>query len=358
METKQPIELGQQGMETEQKVESEKSVDFSDNTTGEDVSTSKLKILKSVWAFCLQHKLIAAVASVGVLLGGIGTFYSAFRSNSSDTTTNIEEVIIINHAPKSAELVEVEKKFKKIEENPDASVLDRAVVEAYRLKQAGKIDDSIEKWSSIANISEGIDNDLAAGAWFAVGTLSMQKGKKDEEILVYSYDKSIFLPGYLDKPFLLTTSYLGQDVNRDIIEKAISFFNHAIRLKSDFSEAYLNRGSAKFALKKHNEAITDYDKVLELDPDFVEVYTNRGIAKNALGKHKEAVADHDKTILLKPDFAAAYNNRGIAKVDLGQYESAILDYNETIRLKPDFAGVYSNRGIALAALGQYESALC
>ena len=175
-----------------------------------------------------------------------------------------------------------------------------------------------KKWRSIANIAEGNDDDLAAGAWFAVGVLHMQKDVKGEDISIYTFDKSIFLPGYLDKPFRLTMYYVGEDVNRDVIEKTISSYNQAIYLKSDFSEAYLNRGLAKHVLGEHKEAIADFDRVIQLEPDSVEGYTNRGAAKSALGAHKEAIADFDKAIRLKPDLSVAYNNRGVTKSALDQ----------------------------------------
>ena len=76
--------------------------------------------------------------------------------------------------------------------------------------------------------------------------------------------------------------------------------------------AYSNRGNAKAALERYDDAITDYDEAIRLKPDYAEAYSNRGIAKAALGRYDDAIADYDEAIYLKPDLAAAYYNRGIA----------------------------------------------
>ena len=43
---------------------------------------------------------------------------------------------------------------------------------------------------------------------------------------------------------------------------------------------------------------------------YAEAYNNRGAAKAALGRHDDAIADYDEAIRLKPDHAEAYYNRG------------------------------------------------
>ena len=44
-------------------------------------------------------------------------------------------------------------------------------------------------------------------------------------------------------------------------------------------------------------------------------YNNRGAAKAALGRYDDALADYDEAVRLKPDYAYAYYNRGAANDD-------------------------------------------
>ncbi len=59
------------------------------------------------------------------------------------------------------------------------SPLENAVSEAQSLQREGRIEEAIEKWRAIARVAEGIDNELAAHAWFSVGYLQ-EEGRHGE----------------------------------------------------------------------------------------------------------------------------------------------------------------------------------
>ena len=113
---------------------------------------------------------------------------------------------------------------KDIFENPKASLTDKVIADALDLQQQGRNKEAIEKWQVIASIAEGTDNDLAARAWFSVGYLLQGK----------------------------------------TLERSISAYNKAIRLKPDFAKAYNNRGKAKAVSGLKDEARKDFEIELEL----------------------------------------------------------------------------------------------
>ena len=209
---------------------------------------------------------------------------------------------------------EAKQAVVNIRVNPTASLIHKAIAQAVFSQQQGKRDEAIEKWRAVALIAKGIDNNLAARAWFSVGYL------------------------------------LGDS------EESISAYDRAISLKPDYVEAYNSRGATKGELGQPEDAITDFDEAIRLKSDHVEAYYNRGNAKGALGQHNEAIADYDEAIRLKPDYVEAYNNRGNAKDELGQPEDAITDFDEAIRLKSDHVEAYYNRGIAKGTLDLIDEA--
>ena len=154
---------------------------------------------------------------------------------------------------------EAESILRMIGQEPGTSVIDNAVVDAVRLQQEGKTDDAIEKWSSIANISEGIDNDIAAGAFFARGTIKTNLGRHEE---------------------------------------AMSDANEAIRLRPNYVEAYLLRGLSKTNLGRHEEAIPDLNEAIRLRPNYAEAYFTRGLIKGSLRKEEEAQVDYQMALKL------------------------------------------------------------
>ncbi len=160
---------------------------------------------------------------------------------------------------KSEVSAEAESILRMIGQEPGTSVIDNAVVDAVRLQQEGKTDDAIEKWSSIANISEGIDNDIAAGAFFARGTIKTNLGRHEE---------------------------------------AMSDANEAIRLRPNYVEAYLLRGLSKTNLGRHEEAIPDLNEAIRLRPNYAEAYFTRGLIKGSLRKEEEAQVDYQMALKL------------------------------------------------------------
>ena len=360
---KQATEREQQDIETKQTVESEQSEEVvleeknsaSNNTIGENDTTDKRGTLKRVWMFFLQQSIyVLTITSVGVVLVTIGVLFMGIaenRSNIIELNLTSEDIVKITQSAKSEELSQIEKSLQKVEREPKASIMNKAVADAYRLQQVGKIDDAIEKWHSIANIAEGVDNDLAAGAWFAVGDLYHKEGDTDRALL--AYDKAIQLkPDYAEAYAYRGT--LMSDLGK--YESAIEDYKKAIHLNLNYAKAYVDRGNAKLEQGDYESALADYNEAIRLEPDHVETYVIRGRAKAERGDYESAFADYDVAIRLEPDYAEAYYNRGIALSKINRHTAAIMDYDRVIMLKPDNAKAYTNRGNAKVVLRKLESA--
>lgn len=188
---------------------------------------------------------------------------------------------------------EFEESLRDLLQNPELSVIDKAIAEASALQQDGATEEAIEKWRSIANIVEETDNDLAYQAWFSVGYLYSQIGEPAEAIP--AYDKAIYL-------------------------------------KPNDAQAYNNRGASNGELGQYDAAIIDFNEAIVLDPDDAEAYHNRGIVHFNRGNHDTAFTDFDKAILLKPNHIEAHINRGASRARLGQYDAAISDFQTALDL--------------------------
>ena len=180
------------------------------------------------------------------------------------------------------------KAVESVSKNPVAPTMDHAIAAAILLQQRGDFKGAIEKWRAIANIADGFNPEIGARAWFSVGYLC-REGRENDHLA------------------------------------AIDAYDHSVRLKPDYAEAYYNRGVAKSDLGRHEQAIADYDEAIRLKPDYAEAYSNRGGAKSKLGRHEDAIADHDEAIRLRPDAAFAYYNRGVANTQLDRMDAAQQD---------------------------------
>ena len=175
---------------------------------------------------------------------------------------------------------EAKQAATNVGENPMASPIDKAIAQAVFLQQQGKRDEAIDKWRAVAHVTEGIDNDQAARAWFSVG-------------------------------------YLLEN-----IEESISVYDRTISLKPNFVEAYNNRGNAKQKQGQYEDALADYDEAVRLRPDYAEAYHNRGVVKGALDRIDEARQDFENA----RDLAQAGGNDSLA--DLAEQGLRDLDSQE------------------------------
>ena len=86
---------------------------------------------------------------------------------------------------------------------------------------------------------------------------------------------------------------------------AIEYFSKVIKLNPNFSEAYVNRGTAYSRIKNPdakssfydeqiNNAISDFDKAIAIDPKNGYAYYNRAVAKYIKGDSNESLLDIKK----------------------------------------------------------------
>ena len=291
---------------------------------------------------------------LGVAAAILGYFgFKRLNRIESEARENMEASK--KHARKAQKYKEAaQSELEEIKTTLDKIRIDREVSEAILLQQQNRTDEAIEKWRSIANITEGTDDGRAAQSWFSIGYLLHIKAEPNFDAAINAYDAALRL-NPAD-----AVAYYNRGLARYALsqyEAAIADYDSALRLNPAYAVAYYNRGLVRYALGQYAAAITDYDSALRLNPAYADAYYNRGIVRHALGQHAAAIADYNAALRLNPAYADAYNNRGGARYALGQYAAAITDYDSALRLNPAYADAYYNRGIVRHALGQHAAAI-
>ena len=174
-----------------------------------------------------------------------------------------------------------------------------------------------------------------------------------DEALVY-FDQAIGIqPDYTEAHY--NRGYALMKIRQ--IDKAISSYDTAIRLRPGYTEAYINRGNAFLALKRPDQAIADYDAAIRCNPKYASAHCNRGAALMDINRPDQALTSFDVAIQLNPEYPMAFNNRGNALLRLNRFAEALTSYDAAIRLKPDYADAYNNRGTLLSELSRLDEAL-
>jgi tetratricopeptide (TPR) repeat protein len=124
-------------------------------------------------------------------------------------------------------------------------------------------------------------------------------------------------------------------------EGSTSEYTRAIELKTDFAEAYNNRGYAAYSKYDGSDPLPDLNRALQLRPNFSHTYNTRGCIHMASGHTDKAIADFNRAIELQPDYPRAFRNRAIALMKKGRFSAAFSDFER--------AGGKPRRTVAIAA---------
>ena len=140
-------------------------------------------------------------------------------------------------------------------------------------------------------------------------------------------------------------------------EKALPYFEQAIRIKPDFAEAHFGLGVAYGNLGRHSEALEAFKQAMRIKPDDADAHYNLGLAYDHLGRWNEAVEAYKQAIRIKPDRAEPHYNLGVAYDELGRLNEAVEAYKQAIHLKPDDAKAHHNLGVVYGKIGRLNEAV-
>ena len=129
-------------------------------------------------------------------------------------------------------------------------------------------------------------------------------------------------------------------------DKAITTFEKAIDLKSDYVNAHYNLGLAYMRKGEVDKAWSAYYGAIQFKQNYAEAYNNRGIAYHLKGKQIYALQDYSMAIGFNAELTEAYTNRGSLHLDRSDIQRALEDFHVSIKLDADAALAYGHAGIA------------
>lgn len=139
----------------------------------------------------------------------------------------------------------------------------------------------------------------------------------------------------------------GQDYNR-----AEGLLVEAIKLKPDFSEAWVVRGNVLHAQERHFDAILHYDRALNINDKLQDAWNNRGFAFSDIGMWSTAEDSFRKSIALI-DAVEPYMGLANMYCTLNRLPEAAAAYRAAIERGggPD---AHFNLGVTLLGMGQWK----
>lgn len=119
-------------------------------------------------------------------------------------------------------------------------------------------------------------------------------------------------------------------VRKGLPDEALVHYQEAITLQPDYADAYYNLGSVLFAKGRIDDAISQWQKALEIQPNYADAHTGLGNALLQKGPVREAIAQYEKALEIAPEDPHSRNN--IAWVLATSSDSSFRDGARAINL--------------------------
>jgi serine/threonine protein kinase len=137
--------------------------------------------------------------------------------------------------------------------------------------------------------------------------------------------------------------------------QAVKYYSQAIATKPNYHN-YFGRATAYRQLEQMDKAISDYTEAIRLKPDSAFSYHDRALCEMRLGLDERAADDYDQALKMDPTRPRFWNGRGMIYLKKGGYKKAKEFFTRAIELNKNFAEAYENRGKAELKLNDTAAA--
>ena len=145
-------------------------------------------------------------------------------------------------------------------------------------------------------------------------------------------------------------------MNQQVMEKAVSKFDEALKADPSFSTAELNKGIALLNLQKLPEAEQALQHAAAAQPKNPRTWFNLGLLHRNAGRNDLAVEDLKKVLALDPQDPDSHYLLGSFYQQLQQYDSAIPEFQAALNLNPLHASAEFGLARSLQRSGRVEEA--
>jgi predicted TPR repeat methyltransferase len=123
-------------------------------------------------------------------------------------------------------------------------------------------------------------------------------------------------------------------------DKAITFYEKAISIKSNYAKAYYNLGQSYHQLGQLDKAVKSFKMVVEIKPEFAGSHNNKILSVIYYfpkGQIPDAVDLLEILIKESPSDALLYNMLGGCFVSMCEPQLAIVNYQKALDLMPEYS---------------------
>jgi len=118
---------------------------------------------------------------------------------------------------------------------------------------------------------------------------------------------------------------------------AIAFKADEISTTSpDAKDLFLKGPTYSTQYARYNESLAFFDAALAIDQDFTEAWVARGVALHNMKRYDEAIKNYDKALAINPNDAGTWSVKAITLRDWGKPEVAAECYRRAAEIDPRY----------------------
>ncbi len=131
---------------------------------------------------------------------------------------------------------------------------------------------------------------------------------------------------------------LGLIFHRKMNKLALDYYNNALNVRPQSTEAMYNIAMFYQDSKNFDKALDEYKMILQIDSKHTNATHNIGWIQLEIKKnYPEAINYFSQSIKSDSTFVNAYFNRGLTYERMNNFNSAIADYKKTLQINPSFS---------------------
>jgi eukaryotic-like serine/threonine-protein kinase len=192
-------------------------------------------------------------------------------------------------------------------------------------------------------------------------TMRRQRSAKDLQKAIDFFDAALKKDQNFARAYagLADASLAMYDWNRDSFwtQKALEAAQQARQLNDEIAEVHFSLGSIYNVTGRIAESIVELDRALQLAPNSDEGYRRLGAVYLAHGRKDEAMKAFQKAVELNPYYWRNYNALGNARSEVGDNDEALNAFRKVTELEPDNALGYMNIGVVNFRQGKYNDCI-
>ena len=149
----------------------------------------------------------------------------------------------------------------------------------------------------------------------------------------------------------------NQAIEENNPEKAILYFDEALKLDENNIDALSNKGVVMSMCEQYAQAIEMYDKAISLKDNNSFAWYNKGLTLAMQGLNEEADNALDKALEYNKNSATIWLNKGVVLSRLNKYSKAIEAYEEVLKLDIKNIKAWSGKALNLVKINLYQEAI-